>query len=518
MFYFVYRGKCYSFVIEFLDEVLRIFDPLQSRQRLRKQRRRHLFRKLDGNDLDSQPTCGCSRYWKVHSYSSAMPPTKHDFAPLTIRQYTVTTSLPLGDILGLAIGGTIFCFVLAISAIYLARRNDRRKRKKLKEDKTETTKETAVPLRTLRIPSRLALKSPYNLLSPDQASAAVPNVWLEDESMMDSPPMTKARARKLSQKGVFQIPRIRDSWPLAASMPNAPLRLLQPHSSMVTLNQVGGGGYVLPTEPLKWPGRTYSRKSTRIVVSAEESNMQRFSDSIREIAPKRPPHQRSASVNQLSTILRSTSQRLKAAHRRGLSRTLTTFGGSMGPPPSDKLTTPLKAGNESQVDLVDSEEDDAETVASSICDAEIIPSPSPTKKDVKNPGQGLMRKRSSATLSVESGESLCAGATPDLVIPVALKSPSKKLTKRNPAFTSPHRTSLESDPFYSAVKSGKRAAPQNKFIGPRPLYMRQTTFGREDTMERPSSFVSASSSPLRRISANIQSSSSITSPIKLRDT
>jgi hypothetical protein len=455
------------------------------------------------------------------------------------RQSSVETPFPLGAILALAIGGPALFALLTIPVILYLRKKDRLKRKKAKEgEDAKAGNEDGVRPRTSRTSLRLSqIPSFIPFLPPEQACAGISNEWLEDESMMDEPPMTKAQARRLSQKGMFPMPSFRDSWPLAGSMSNVPLRLLHPSPSMVTLNQVGGGGYVVPPEQPKWPGRTYSRKSTKIVVPAQASNMQRFSESALDVSPKRPTYQRrSASVNQLSTILRSTSQRLKAAQRKSLSRTLTTFGGSTGPPPANKIMTPRKLASESievlidpAIDpVIDPEGDDGDTVATSICDANFNPSPSPTQKDGTHSGHGSLGRRSSVTPSAESVDSLCVGATPDIVIPAALTSPSKRSTKRpqrhairisssgandlsamirgegrastleldtqgsfeeKAAFTSPHRISSSSDPFYSVTESGKRAVPQNMIIGPRPLYIRHTTFGHEATLERPASFM-----------------------------
>ena len=374
--------------------------------------------------------------WMVRSVSTIktmLQAPKEDAIPIVRRQATVATSLPLAEILGLAIGGAALFTILIVSAIFYARKRDRRKNKKGKEVDAEARQENDVPLRSIRSPLCLSKKSSFNPFLPaEKASSAMSNEWLEDESMMDTPPMTKAQVRRLSQKGMFIIPNIRDSWPLAASIPSVPLRLLQPDPSMTTLNQAGGGGYVVPSEP-KRPGRTYSRKSTtRIVVSTEESNMQRFSTSSPESATQRlTPQRRSASVSQLSTILRSTSQRLKAAHRKSLSRTLTTFGGSTGQPPANKLETPRKPANESQVGLVEPEADDGESVASSVCNSHLNSSPTPEGRNVSNPGQGSQPHRPSVTPSVESADSLCAVTTPDLVIPAALTSPSIEVIKKS---------------------------------------------------------------------------------------
>ena len=450
------------------------------------------------------------------------------------RQYTVATALPLGAILGLAIGGTVFCVLLAISAIYLARRNDHREREKTVAVDAEANKESVMPLRTIRVPLCLPpTSSSYDPFShSEQPSAAMSNKGAEDESLMDSPPMTRAQVRKLSQKGLFQMPITRDSWPLTASMPNVPLRLRQPNPSVVTLNQVGGGGYVVTPDPPKWPGRTYSRKSkTKFVVSAEDSNMHRFSQRPYDVTPERHIRQRrSASVNQLSTILRSTSQRLKAAHRKSLSRTLTTVGGPTGQPPYGTLETPCKPMTESLVGLVEPERD-----ASS------------KREHVRNSSQSSMAHHTFIASSIGSVDSLCAGSSREFVVPAELASPTRTVVtgpqqpatrmssdgteeicamidrqgqpsaedfstqispKERAALISPHRISLAGDPFYSTVKIGKLALPQNKIIGPRPLYIRQTTFGQEATLERPASFVSNSPSPLSHISGNIQSPSS----------
>ena len=58
-------------------------------------------------------------------------------------------------------------------------------------------------------------------------------------------------------------------------------------------------------------------------------------------------------------------------------------------------------------------------------------------------------------------------------------------------------------------KAEKRAAVENRISGPRPLYIRHTTFGQEAILDRPVDFESNPSTPLRRISGNVQSSSSL---------
>jgi hypothetical protein len=338
---------------------------------------------------------------------------------------------------------------------------------------------------------------------------------------------------------------MRNSWPLVSSihMPNISLPLgLISTQSMITLNQVAPPGYIV--EEPKWPKRTYSRSSsTKVSLSTDESSLQVLSQSLSTdihesalITQKPMLKQRSASENHLSTILRSTSQRLKSAQRQSFTWTLTSLRRVPAPPPLRRLPTPTKGLSESRETLI--EPDRSDFAHSSANNSYISRTPSPQKQIPRSAGKAPPKRGKSPTPSAGSDDSLCGVRTPDLVIPGLLTSPSRSgrrseqrhrmrissggakgiaaliqkdsrasVFTRNPdslrkaVLNSPHRISLASDPFVSAVKSSKPVMSITQIQEPRPLYIRKATFGQEATSERPLSF----ELPLREVSGNSQS-------------
>ncbi|KAH6665720.1 hypothetical protein B0J14DRAFT_432864, partial [Halenospora varia] len=325
--------------------------------------------------------------------------------------------------------------------------------------------------------------------------------------------------RSSGQGGSFRYSGMRDSWPLVSGIP---LSFLPSQSlSTMTLNQVAPPGYIVaPESDSKWLRRSSSKVlKNKVVVSTEEPN-----DKVKPPSPAKGPkwhrHQRrSNSETQLSSILRSTSQRLKAAHRRSLTRTMSTFARLPGSPPSQRPPTPpFKQQTESREALIDSEISYAESERSSVYESYMRRTPSLGKSSRNSGHVGSKRDRSTSP-SGDSDNSLCALGTPDLVIPAPLTSPSKQYARReqrhtmsiskNPKELSlllrknsrhPHRISLSSDPFYSEVKSSKPVFPIAHAQGPRPLYVRKATFGQYATSIRPLSYTS----PLRDVSGNAQ--------------
>lgn len=307
------------------------------------------------------------------------------------------------------------------------------------------------------------------------------------------------------------------------------------------MNQVAPPGYmVVPPEP-KWPRRSSSKLSqNKVVVHFSDSDFESDSTEPRiTTLPVRPHLQRrSTSESQLSTILRSTSQRLKIVKRNSLTRTLSTFRQLPGWPPSHRLPDlPCIEPKEKRRSL--NRLNCAESVGSSVNESCLEPSPCLDKKSSKILGHIDLRRERSPTPSAGSDDSLCATQTPDLVIPAQLTSPNKrslrheqrhrmsiskgsrdltaiirknsrasivilgdrKADEEQTVFSTPHRISLASDPFYSSVKSSKPVFPKTKVPDTRPLYVRKSTFGQEATAERPLSYTS----PLQNISGNAQS-------------
>jgi hypothetical protein len=331
--------------------------------------------------------------------------------------------------------------------------------------------------------------------------------------------------------------RIRDSWPLS----NIPSSIF-PGQMTMTLNQVAPPGYLVEPES-KWPRRSGSSRHsrTKIIIPSPGTFSQSLTTDPDTPTPRsRKPYlrRRSTSETQLSTILRSTSQRLKAAQRHSLTRTLTTFTRLPGSPPKHRLPTPpgAKKPNESSEGLVGTTL--FESPNSSVLDA-FMRTPSPEKPE-HNALENLSVNgiRSSAS-SVVSDDSLCEIHPPEQVVPGLLTSPNRRnnLPTQRHRMTIPTSTLLpprladtrsftsslspskhlsveeseiintsqqhipsSGDPFYSCVKSSKPAFPKTFHQGPQPLYIRKATFGQETTTERPASYIS----PLQDVSGNIQ--------------
>jgi hypothetical protein len=453
------------------------------------------------------------------------------------------SSLSLGAILGIAIGGSALLLIICVSfVVSRLRRKDQLERARIEalEAPSPERIQLATALRNIYPPETCRLQTSTIRLFPNDDDAIR---WVGEDITIDEP-LAKANTKRFSSgKGFFRLSTgFRDSWPLGSSIqiPNVllPLTRLQSNST-VTLNQVAPPGYLVPSDP-KWPKRTFSRNSrTKVSVSSEESHSEYFASNPYEkiMEPLRIPiKRRVASENQLSTILRSTSQRLKESHRKSLSRTLTTISRFPGLPPLERLPTPPgKLVSESREVLI--EQKDGKATRSAIYQGYQLRTPSPAKKFAKMSGNVFPKSNHSPSPSAGSDDSLCGMDTPDLVIPAPLTSPSKhgrrneqrhkmrisssdaaqvaamiqkdsrasvmalghqKTTIDKTNLSVPHRISLASDPFFSTVKSFKPTIPAANIVEPRPLYIRKATFGQEATSERPLGFTS----PLQDVSGN----------------
>ncbi|OWP04310.1 hypothetical protein B2J93_9378 [Marssonina coronariae] len=448
-------------------------------------------------------------------------------------------TLTLGAIIGIAVGGALLLFAfLAALGIWHAKRKHRREKQNQPEASEDGNgdMDLKTAIRCTRPPgSGLGRRSLFKPFLP--VADGDRKDWAKDDGLQ-MPPLAKSKSVK--QRSFFRTSSVRDSWPLIS---NKPLGFLPSQSSMV-LSPVAPPGYVvqdpkLPKRTASLMGRKNSQDSTKAASPARDPDLMGLA-SYREI------HRRSTSENQLSTILRSTSQRLRAAQRQSLTRTLSTMGRFPGLPPSERLPTPPRKAAESREGLVDTEF--VESVGSSIYDAYAL-TPSPAKKGRQSLSQRSPPTRSSShsptrtparpkspTSSAESRDSLCEIDKSDLVVPSPLTSPSKiglRAAKRQsiqisartakdissmihkdsraskfPTGTNtrildvPQHVALDGDPFYSSVRSSKplMPIPFSQIQGPRPMYIRKATFGQEATLERPASF----SSPLRDVSGNAQ--------------
>ncbi|KAH6719443.1 hypothetical protein BKA61DRAFT_473779 [Leptodontidium sp. MPI-SDFR-AT-0119] len=429
-----------------------------------------------------------------------------------------STTLSLGAILGIAVGGALllFAILVAIGIIHVKKKHRREKKQFSDADEDgNVDMDLKTALRSTRPPEinmgrRLSF-NPFLPLSEDDDREE----WVKQDGLQ-KPPLAKSKS--ISQRGFFGASSVRDSWPLMSSKPLGFL----PGQTTMTLSPVAPPGYVV--QDPKWPKRTTSilgRKNSQDSSKSASPTRDPYS---MDIMPYRKVHRRSTSENQLSTILRSTSQRLKAAQRNSMTRTLSTLGRFPGLPPSERLPTPpMRKAAERREGLIDQE--NVESVGSSIYNV-YAQTPSPKKKHQRTSIIPSPIKPKSPTESVESKDSLCVSDTPDILIPAPLTSPSQSPSRsahKNPMtqassgakdisalihqdinskILSPlQRISLSGDPFYSSVRSSKPMMPSPQIQGPRPMYFRKATFGQEATLDRPASFCS----PLRDVSGNAQS-------------
>ena len=418
----------------------------------------------------------------------------------------VISSLSEGAIIGLAVaGGTAALLVLVTTGLHFQKRRN--------QNKTETflsleaqpleAKELAAFLRSERprddyIPNSLnAVPSlpPHRRLGSMYIDTVVPPDILDDDL-----PMTRANTKRLSPTRVLSrvSTGIRDSWPLTnpGHMPNALhglARLQSQSQSTITLNQVAPPGYLVTSDP-KYPNRTYSRSSKTRVLK-DVAGHQRLSQPA------------STHSSQLTTILRSTSERLRPSQsrRKSLSRTLTSFT-RPGPPPIERPSSPNKTirVKESCEALIDKNSEIS--IASSFSDEQLLQTPSPEKNveriagrlgsaqsilpsspSVVNGGLCNMDLEYHATRTRLSSENKqcrskqrrdVTGVSPVRMSPVESKDypclPKRGI--RVSAQASDHTTSRVlgpeiNDPFFLNSKSAKLVSTKDQ---PRPLFIRKS--------------------------------------------
>ena len=436
-------------------------------------------------------------------------------------------SLSEGAIIGIAVAGsTAFLLVLVSTGLRIQNKRDQKTRNRLLHIEAQPleTKELAAFLRSERprddyIPNSLNVvpSLPHQRVGSIHVNTAMPADLLDEE-----PELARANTKRLSPTRALSrlSTGIRDSWPLANSgqMPNALqglARLQSQSQSTITLNQVAPPGYLITSDP-KYPNRTYSR-NLKTKVSKDVAGHHR---------PLQPTTNRHSS--QLTTILRSTSERLKPSQsrRKSLSRTLTSFNRS-GPPPSERLPSPHRTVRvkESCEALIDNRS--TVSIDSELCDEEILRTPSLEKQIARNGGKEYLKQYESLPSTCGTSDSLCNVDIMDQAITVPLSSPSKKGRAESvhgrpgvsPVRMSPvelkdypsilkrqNRASVqalgrplseilsaeEQDPFYP-VNHGISNLNGTRVGEPRPLFIRKSTGS-----------VSNQISPLKDISGNSQ--------------
>jgi hypothetical protein len=469
-------------------------------------------------------------------------------------------------------GGLLLFCLLALIGVCFMRRRFRRRGQRI--SKSNEHGHVDMDLKAaLKITQPTKVKLPRRLSFSPLLPLSDGNLGLSLVSH-NMPQQPSKATRSHLQRPFFRVSGVKDPWPLA-SHNFIPLAML-PNQSTMVLSPVAPPGYIIQDRGPNRSSSRISRRKSAISVDTTSSRSPNVTRGIRSPSsspsqsplkspkrlPKRSlakngdkfnlptPHkplQRATSETQLSTILRSTSERLETARRQTLTRTLTTISKFPGilplerhPDPSMRLTT------ESREQLIDKEY--TESLRSSNPTDFPSRTPSPGKETwvisqesctQSNP----LTQSKSPTPSNSSRDSLCATDTPDLFIPAPLTSPSRSLRiertrqsgmhslsssgdvsagihngKDNSSLSCsiesldhaeienpkiPHCISLASDPFYSSVKSSKPIIPRTRIQGPRPMYFRKATFGHEATLERPSSL----SSPLKERTENCLSHS-----------
>ncbi|KAG9244931.1 hypothetical protein BJ878DRAFT_42579 [Calycina marina] len=439
-------------------------------------------------------------------------------------EQVAVTSLTTGAIAGIAIAGFVgVLFAVITPIIYYLKRRDQRLRIALVnvEAQHHETKELAAFLRLDRprddyIPNSLnvvpSLFPAHRKAGSIQADTIVPKDIIDDEPLL-------ARVNTMRLSPTRALSRLstglRDSWPLAntGQMPNAlhGLARLQSQSQpTITLNQVAPPGYLIATDP-KYPNRAYS-KNSKTKVPKDVTRQNRNLSSI-----DRP--------SQLTTILRSTSDRLKPSQtrRQSPSRTLTNFSRS-GPPPREKLPSPSRPirVKESREVLIDKRS--TVSIVSSTFGEDLLRTPSRIVDDTATSRQVM----STASSPGGNDDSLCASDTKYQPLTVSLSSPDKVRHATNgsvargisPVKMSPASSAdcpsmvqkkcrgslqvlatqsaslLEShDPFYTTGERNSSHA-ESKIRDPKPLFIRKSTA----TLETPQL-------PLDNVPGNSQSQS-----------
>lgn len=449
---------------------------------------------------------------------------------MPIRSVTMSLSI----ILVIAIGGAVLLFAAigVVIVLYIKRRN--RYKSRVRTEVSEHRLILADPRNTMRsirtpeiiFPRRISRGLSFNQwTSLDGRTAACD--W-EDVQLSDHPP-PMATAKRLSfHRGLV---RVRESWPLAT---NIPLKMLPSQTSMV-LSPVAPPGYLIQ-EPKRQSTKLSRRPDS--TESKGDSKVPKSSDGLpsRDLFPAplmiyKNTQRRSTSDAQIPPIRRSTSQRMKSTHQKTLTRALTTIGRISGPVPAERLPTPpMKNAVENREQLINKE------FAQSIEDHSV----SQMSFDVV--GRSLTDQGTKSPVpSVASIDSLCEASTLEVVLPVALSSPSKsslpgeKLYKertfddatmtqssiredypdsllviakpRDQSLSpAPPPNSRTGDPFLSSVRTSKFVVSSTQVHGSRPMYIRKSTFGHQESPSRPEDYIS----PLRDVSGNAQSSSQTT--------
>jgi hypothetical protein len=448
-----------------------------------------------------------------------------------------STNLTSRHVIGIAVAGAVVIFLVVCTLLVRhARHKDRLEQARILEEVQEAEEQLNFKAAVLSISApdiTVGRRLSADVYEP-RGGRIVYSEWEGIDPFQGAKLATKPSI--LGHGKHTRTSKIRDSWPLAS----IPLSIL-PGQSTMTLNQVAPPGYLVEKDS-RWPRRSSSSRHSRTRVAIPFSGSFSQPLTAEPVTPTPRPRNahlrnRSTSETHLSTILRSTSQRLKAAQRHSLTRTLTSFSRLPGSPPKQRLPTPPGENrvNESSEGLVPTTL--FESPSSSLIEA-FMRTPSPDKQQRKAMEDRNLGGGTSSASSMLSEDSLCEMRPSETVVPGHLTSPNKQSTPsapryrlatapspllpsqladtstrslsesctlRSPAMESEktrgpqRRISTSGDPFYSSVKTAKPVS-ETADTGLRPHYIRKATFGQESTSQRPPSYTS----PLQDVSGNVQ--------------
>jgi hypothetical protein len=455
---------------------------------------------------------------------------------------STATILAIPTIIGVAIAGFIVLFGLLVAVgCYCARARHRKTRRRSHRSVTLMDGNSEI-IETLRSGTPHDLGSGGTQRYPQFHSrtssvSKLSQEWKDEKDTMsvDLKPPTFG----------FHITGLRDSWPLVSWSKDSMLELSGddgPRSSYAAdFDQMFSARIDPQNTNLTKPLRTLSTRKLVPVVIHDIGPAIRSTHSAKgSISSIKAPssHRRSISDSQLTSILRSTSQRLRSTERvsnvRSRSRSSSIILQASGPPPEKKPSTPPRERRPIRRKSVAGEKEGfkrAISTKSSLRNVNSFPhSPDRMIPRVAGSGRAKGRMPSPSTSFVSDDDSIYGNGSAETVISAALTSPSRgrRLTKRhnviipseNSSPTQVHedkRISMDcfgsdlnfiqhgsknSDPFITSqpVSNAKqRSGPRPN--GARPQIQRKATFGHDSN---PKLSDLDASRPLRAASGNLK--------------
>ena len=422
-----------------------------------------------------------------------------------------TTVLPIGTIIGIAIIGSVILFGgLTMVIMHYLRSRYKQKSGTRDLDLSDDNEEDILnALRSTR-PSEQGLVTRISSQPFKLGTRSLTQEWTENH--FHDPQLDKSKL--MPPVYAFEVTGLRDSWPLVGWV-EAPSTVPLSTSKHPLINlgspdrRTSYSAFPLSVDnETSWPQHTLSRSSfyTRGNDGRPIRRSGHSAKSSITSLKKLPSTRKSVSDNQLTSILRSTSQRLKNTQRRPFSRSLSVLSQVSGAPPTvQPPSQPVDKRGENWEALIETDDVSViDSVQSSVLNS-ISQTPSPQKMAVHTPDEikGNEKEASPTTSEVSESDSLCPSRTPDLFIPAALTSPSKRgaradrrcemtISSMDGPLTTVRKdnrhslvaegsidiiydtqSSNQNDPFVPADTRAKAVPKPRSVKGPRPLVKQQ---------------------------------------------